>query len=180
MRKLLTLVIALVCCGQVIGQQSASPFPDSRMTVAGELEIVPVDEPCKYNVTLGGKIILTTDCEAESNPWSSMSIPTIHTHHKKAVRPFDQVVLLQMNMLGNACDGGPLLFLGLKKDQTYSLSEPIDFCGGKAPVVTWSSSRVTVRIPGGPPNRGSGYIPGETWVYQNGVVKKVRAAAKRR
>jgi hypothetical protein len=170
----------LVCSGQAIGQQSASPFPDSRMTVAGELEIIPLDETCKFNVALGGKVILTTDCEVESNPWASTPIPTIHSHHKTKVSPFDEVVLLQMNMLGNACDGGPLLFLGLKKDQTYAWSEPIDFCGGKAPVVTWGSSRVTVRIPGGPPNRGSGYIPGETWVYQNGAVKKVKSSPKRR
>jgi hypothetical protein len=150
------------------------------MTIAGELEIIPLDEPCKFNVSLGGKTILTTDCEAESNPWSSTPIPTVRTHHKTRVGPFAEVVLLQMGMLGNACDGGPLLFLGLKADHTYSVSEPIDFCGGKPPNVTWNSSRATVRIPGGPPNRGTGYIPGETWVYQNGVVKKLKSSTKRR
>jgi hypothetical protein len=180
MRKLLTLIFALVCCGQAVGQQSASPFADHLKTIAGELKIVSLVESCKFNVTLKGKVILTTDCDHESNPWSTTPIPAIHSYYKGGVSPFAEVVLIQMNMLGNACDGGPLLFLGLKADQTYSWSESIDFCGGAPPVVTWSSSRVTVLIPGGPPNRGTGYIPAETWVYENGHVKQAKHRMKLR
>jgi hypothetical protein len=162
-------------------EQASSVFADSLKTVAGELKIVALAESCKFNVTLNGKIVLRTDCDDEKNVWSSTPIPIIHTYYKSAgVRPFDEIVLLQMNMLGNACEGGPLLFLGLKGDKTFSLSERIDFCGGSPPVVTWSSSRVTVLIPGGPPNRGTGYIPAETWVYENGVVKQAKQNRRRR
>lgn len=158
-----------------------SVFDDDLKTIAGELKIVTLKESCKFNVTLDGKVILSTDCDDERNVWSSMPIPSIHTYYKsQGVRPFDEVVLLQMSMLGNACDGGPLLFLGLKRDQTFSLSERIDFCGGSPPVVSWSESRVRVLLPGGPPNRGTGYIPAETWDYENGLVKQVKQIRKRR
>ncbi|MBA3438276.1 MAG: hypothetical protein H0T92_00200 [Pyrinomonadaceae bacterium] len=140
-------------------EQSSSVFADSLKTIAGELKIIALNESCKFTVTLNDKVVLRTDCEDESNVWSSTPIPIIHTFYKSGgVQPFGEVVLLQMNMLGNACNGGPLLFLGLKEDKTFSLSESIDFCGGASPVVTWSDSKVTVLIPGGPPNRGTVYI----------------------
>lgn len=159
----------------------SSVFADSLTTVAGDLRIVAVKDLCKFKVTLDGKVILTTDCDDERNVWSTTPLPSIHTYYKsQGVRPFDEVVLLQMNMLGNACDGGPLLFLGLKKDKTWAWSKRIDFCGGSPPVVTWSNARVTVLIPGGPPNRGTGYIPAETWSYENGVVKRAKQNKRRR
>lgn len=160
--------------------QVPSVFDDSLKTIAGELKIAALKESCKFNLTLNGKVVLTTDCDDEKNVWSNTPIPSIHTYYKaQGVRPYDEVILLQMNMLGNACDGGPLLFLGIKRDRTFSLSESIDFCGGSSPVVTWSGSRVAVLIPGGPPNRGTGYIPAETWVYENGVVKESKGSAQK-
>ena len=89
--------------------QLAPVFDDRLETIAGELKIVALKDSCKFNLTLNGKVILSTDCDDESNVWSTTPIPGIHTYHKaQGVRPFDEVVLLQMNMLGNACDGGPL------------------------------------------------------------------------
>ena len=178
----LSFVLFVVFQASVAQAQAQVPsvFDDNLKTIAGELKIVALKESCKFNVTLNGKVVLRTDCDDERNTWSSTPIPSIHTYYKsQGVRPFDEVVLLQMNMLGNACDGGPLLFLGLKRDQTFSLSESIDFCGGSSPVVTWSESRVTVLIPGGPPNRGTGYIPAEIWRYEKGVVKRVRQTRSR-
>jgi hypothetical protein len=174
------LFVVLEASGASAQSQVSSVFDDSLNTIAGELRIVALKDSCKFNVTLNGQVVVTTDCDNESNVWSNTPIPSIHTYYKsQGVRPFDEVILLQMNMLGNACDGGPLLFLGLKSDKTFSLSGSIDFCGGSPPVVTWSNSRVTVLIPGGPPNRGTGYIPSETWVYENGVVKRVKPNKKR-
>jgi len=48
-------------------QAHASVFADSLKTVAGELKIVPLDQSCKFNVTLNGKVVLRTDCEDETN-----------------------------------------------------------------------------------------------------------------
>lgn len=126
-------------------ERPSSVFAASLQTIAGELKIVEIDQLCKFNVTLNGKVVLRTDCTDESNIWVSTPIPIIHTYYKSAgVRPFAEVVLLQMHMLGNACNGGSLLFVGLKEDRSFSLSESIGFCGGHPPVVTWSNSKVTV------------------------------------
>jgi len=160
--------------------QVPSVFDDNLKTIAGELKIVTLKDSCKFNVTLDGKVVLRTDCDDERNEWSTTPIPGIHTYYKaRGVHPFDEVVLLQMNMLGNACDGGPMIFLGLKKDQKFTLSKSIDFCGGSPPVVTWSEAKVTVLLPGGPPNRGAGYIPAETWIYERGVVKQLKGSAQK-
>ena len=151
---------------------------DSLHTIAGDLKIVEVKANCQFNVTLNDKVILKTDCDDESSTYYATPEPTIHTYYKSlvGVGDFEEVVLFQMQMLGNACDGGDLIFLGLKKNGTHSLSKSIDFCGGRPPVVTWGTDRVTVFIPGGPPNRGAGYIPSETWVYEKGRVTKLKKA----
>jgi hypothetical protein len=175
---LCTLLVVLEASGASAQAPASSVFDDSLKTISGELKIVALKDACKFNVTLNGKVVLRTDCENERNEWATTPIPSIHTYYKsQGVRPFDEVVLLQMGMLGNACDGGPLLFLGLKSDKTFSVSGSIDFCGGPPAVVTWSGSRVTVLIPGGPPNRGVGYIPAETWIYEKGIVKRLKGSA---
>jgi hypothetical protein len=149
---------------------------DSLHTIAGDLKILEIEAICKYQVLLNDKIILKTDCDDESNKYYATPEPTIHTYYKSfvAIGEFDEVVLLQMQMMGNACDGGDLIFLGLKKNGSYSLSNGIDFCGGRPPVITWGTDKVTVFIPGGPPNRGTGYIRSETWVYEKGQVRKLK------
>lgn len=167
----------------VSAQERKTAFSDSLKTIAGELEIVELIDNCKFNVTLNGKVVFKTDCEDESNEYQTEPIPAIHTFYKstyEAIAPFDEVVLLQQGMLGNACDGGSLLFLGLKRDGSFQLSKPIAFCGGRQPVITWGGNKVTVLIPGGPPNRGTGRIPPETWIYERGMVRRVANNKRRR
>ena len=85
-----------------------------------------------------------------------------------------------MHMLGNACNGGDLIFLGLKTDKSYLLSNSIEFCGGRQPDITWGQNKVTVFIPGGPPNRGTGYIPPETVIHQKGFATKLPAKGRKK
>ena len=162
--------------------QTSQVTKDSLHTIAGDLKIVEVKAFCRYNVTLNDKLILKTDCDDESTVFYATPEPTIHTYYKSLVGlgAFEEVVLFQMQMLGNACDGGDLIFLGLKKNGSYSLSNSIDFCGGRPPVIAWGTDRVTVFIPGGPPNRGTGYIPSETWVYEKGRATKQRPKGHRK
>jgi hypothetical protein len=46
-------------------EQTASVFADSLKIIAGELKIVALDQSCKFNVTLNGKVVLRTDCDDE-------------------------------------------------------------------------------------------------------------------
>jgi len=152
-------------------------------TVAGELKIVQLDDGelgNKFAVMLGENSILKTDGEKEGSRFFDFPVPNILRHFKNGVRPFDEVVLFQQNMWGNACDGGPLWFLGLNRNGSFVISSSVDFCGGREPIIREGANNVTIIIPGGPPNRGEGYIPGETWIYQNGEVKRVRKRNRRR
>lgn len=154
------------------------PAANDRLpTIAGELKIVELEAHCKYQVLLDEKVILKTDCHDESSEYYATPKPTIHTYYKPlaGLGNFEELILFQMQMLGNACDGGDLLFLGVRKNGTHLLSKPVPFCGGRQPVITWAPDKVTVFIPGGPPNRGKGYIRSETWVYERGSVKKLKA-----
>jgi len=164
----------------VSSAQTDAPIKDSLRTIAGDLKIVETKANCRYSVLLNEKVVLKTYCDDESTLYSATPEPTIHTYYKSlgGLGDFEEVVLFQMQMLGNACDGGDLIFLGLRKNGSYRLSDSIGFCGGRAPVITWGADKVTVFIPGGPPNRGQGYLPSETWVYGKGSV--TRRKAKRR
>lgn len=155
---------------------SGQTVRERLITVAGELKIIQLDEGelgNKYAVILDGNTILRTDADAEGSRFSDFPVPTILRHFKNGVPPYDEVILFQQNMWGNACNGGPLWFLGLKRDGSFSISTPIDFCGGRGPIIRASRDAIIVIIPGGPPNRGRGYVPRETWVYQNGEVKQM-------
>jgi hypothetical protein len=142
------------------------------------LTIKATEELCAYEVRLAGKLILKTNCNDDKDPYSGTPLPEIYSYFGDSLAPFDEVVLLQFNMLGNACNGGPLRFLGLKADGSFQLSNEIEFCGGKQPIITWGGDKAIVTLPGGPPNRGSGYIPSETWTYEGGKV--VRQPSTRR
>jgi len=171
-----SFVFLLIALTPAIALAQPAVTKDSVHTIAGELKIVEVKANCQFNLVLNDKVILKTDCDDESTRYYATPEPTIHTYYKslEGLGEFEEVVLLQMQMLGNACEGGDLIFLGLKKNGSFSLSNSIDFCGGRPPIITWGSDKVTVFIPGGPPNRGTGYIPSETWIYEKGRVTKLR------
>jgi hypothetical protein len=184
--KLLMLLAfaAFSYIAQAQPQSQSAPILKQRLvTVAGELKIFQLDEGLlgnKFAIKLNNDSILVTDGDNESGRFSGFPFPEIIKHIKTTVGPFDEVAIIQQNMWGNACDGGPIWFLGLKKDGSFSISTPVDHCGGPSPVIHSNSNRITLVIPGHPPNRGKGYIPAETWIYENGEVKQVKSASARR
>ena len=180
-RLRLALIFLIVSVPAAAAAQDAGRVKERLMTPAGEIRITQLDEGAlgnKFAVTLGDKSVLQTE-GGEEGPFSDSPVPTILKHFD-AVSPYDKVVVFQQNMWGNACDGGPIWFLGLKRDGSFNVSEPIDFCGGRPPTIARTDGRIVVTIPGGPPNRGRGYIPGETWVYENGRVRQLRQAKRPR
>jgi hypothetical protein len=140
------------------------PFPRVVSTVAGVLTIV---EPPGCGIMLGARAILVPGCQE--------SIEAVK-HFANGLMPFDEVVVLQEVSMGNACNGGPIWFLGLRRDGTFELSKPLDFCGGKDAVIRPEPGRITVFIPGGTPNRPvnpTDYIPSETWAFQQGQLAQL-------
>lgn len=175
--KCLSVVVLLTFVSTLSWSVNGQTLRKRLITVAGELKIAQLDEGelgNKYAVTLNENTILKTDGDKEEGSFSGFPIPTILQHFRSGVHPYDEVVLFQQNMWGNACNGGPLWFLGLNKNGSFFISKPIDFCGGHAPIIKSSGDAITVIIPGGPPNHGEGYISGESWIYQNGKVRQIR------
>lgn len=147
---------------------------DTLDTVAGQLAIVPLSDetlPWRFAVRLGDATLMTT---GKGGAFADYPKPAVLRHLTQPLPPFDQVVVLQQHMYGNACNGGPLWMLGLDRDGSHDVSEPIDFCGGKAPVIELDDDRLVITLPGGPRNRGAGTLPTETWIYQDGEVRQAQ------
>jgi hypothetical protein len=126
----------------------------------------------RYTVRLAGKTIFTTNAHDAKDPNMLGPMPTIFKVITPPTTPFDEVIMFQQNGPGNACYGYGFWFLGLKKDGSFSVSNPLPACGGPQPRVTATPQRVTVFFPAAPPNRGTGVLPSQTWTYENGEVRE--------
>jgi hypothetical protein len=156
----------------------ANPYETSLQTEAGVIQISQrKDVDYGYEVRLGGRVILKTNADGESDPYGGNFIPKIHTYFKRGLDDGKELVLLEFISGGNACPAGSLQFLVLGRDELPTLSNLVDAC--IPPVVTFDYNKVTLFFPRSPVIRGSGFIPAETWVYQNGTVRKRSAAQGR-
>jgi len=184
MKNSLPTTILLACfllpLNSVLAQQSERDiYEDSLVTEAGELEITKrADVEFGYQVTLDGRIIVRTNANDSGSVYSGNYIPKIHTYYKPGLENFEgEIVLLEFISGGNACPGGALQFLNLRRNELPRLSNLVDAC--IPPIVTWDYGKVTLFFPRSPVLRGTGFLPAETWIYQNGVAKKVNAASGR-
>ena len=148
---------------------SAETDPDEATldTVAGRLQIkrLPGAQGQEtFRIALQGAQLIRTGSGGE---FPDFPVPRVLKRYT-GIAPFDEVIVFQQNMHGNACDGGPLWILGLKRDGTYAISDPIDFCGGKSPQLSATREELKIVFPGGPLNRGEGTMPTETWRYRSG------------
>lgn len=145
-------------------------------TVAGRLDIEALPRGAhgdeSFRIALAGKELRRTGA---GGAFPDYPAPRILERYPQGIAPFDEVIVFQQDMRGNACNGGPLWMLGLKRDGSHAISDPIDFCGGKAPQLSATREQLTVVLPGGPLNRGEGEVPTETWRYRNGEVVRVPA-----
>lgn len=143
-------------------------------TVAGRLDIEALPRGAhgdeSFRIALAGKELRRTGAGGDFPDYPA---PRILERYPQGIAPFDEVIVFQQDMRGNACDGGPLWMLGLKRDGSYAISDPIDFCGGKAPQLSATREQLTIVMPGGPPNRGEGELPTETWRYRDGKVEQM-------
>jgi hypothetical protein len=176
----LLLTIAVISMAQEPNTPTLKAPPEEHIvTVAGELKIVQPDVGNwnRFAITLNNNVILKTNGEDETNSrFSDYPHPRILKHLRKKVPPFDEVVIFEQNMWGNACSGGPIWFLGLKKNGSFEISNDIDFCGlAGDPIIKEGLDKITIIVPA---NRGAGYIPAA--VYQNGVFSQIEAPVKRK
>ncbi len=151
----------------VLNISQAVTADDSIETIAGPLFLTvnKATNKCEYKIK--EQTILSFDCEYSYTP-------DVLGVFNGNFNEFTQLVVIQESPMGNACNGGPLHLIAFNKKTKPFIFKPIDFCGGKDPILKGDAKSVTITFPGGPPNRGEGYIPTETW-YFNGKISKQRA-----
>jgi hypothetical protein len=153
---------------------SQTPRAGPVDTVAGRIEISELpradDGRQAFRVTLAGRKLLRTGGGGKFEDFPS---PEILRRYPQGIAPFDEVLVFQQQMRGNACNGGPLWILGLRRDGSHEVSDPIDFCGGRDPELSATQEALTITLPGGPVNRGEGTIPTEAWRYRDGKLERI-------
>ncbi len=153
----------------------AATSPKTQVaTVAGRLDIEALpraeDGQDVFRIALAGKELRRTGGGAD---FPDFPVPRMLQTYPQGIAPFDETIVFQQDMRGNACNGGPLWILGLKRDGAYAISDPIDFCGGKSPQLSATRDELKIVLPGGPLNRGEGEVPTEVWKYRDGKIERV-------
>lgn len=174
-----TVFPAVDCAGRDDPLAAAEEIVERLDTAAGELTIGRQEpEPLAvWALRVGGELVRRFDARDEADDLAASPQPTVLRRFVSGVAPFDEVVVVQQHGGGNACDGGPLWLLGLRRDGSFSASPTIDVCGGREPRVERDGGRIRIEVPGGPPNRGEGWIPGETWLYEGGTLRRLAGGA---
>ena len=178
MRSWRVVLLAALAAAIALPTHAADP-PGSaviarRATVAGELTITRLGDDAfegPFRIELGGRPVIETD---NDKPVDGMPIPAILTSFRDGLAPYDEVVVLQQSTAGNACNGGPIWFLGLTRSGSFTISAPIDFCGGADPVIERRGAAIVLTFPGGPPNHGTEPVPTEVWEFANGKARQIR------
>jgi hypothetical protein len=153
---------------------SVAVAEDAVMTPGGLLVIRQLDEGflgSDFAVMLGKREVIRSKEGDEQTPFSNFPVPHLLKYVDKAIPPFEAVAVFQQFSWGNACNGGPIWFLGIHKDGTFTVSDPIDFCGGLSPKVTVTSEAVHVISPASDGKNESEPSPEKEWIFFQGKVK---------
>jgi hypothetical protein len=140
-------------------------------TVAGALEITPLEagDSDTHVVRLDGRELLRTGTGGE---FADFPLPHVLARFR-GVAPFDEVLVFQQQMYGNACNGGPLWILALRAGDAPVRTAAIDYCGGAAPILDASRAVLLVTLPGAP---ASGLVAGEApqrWEFRDGELRRL-------
>ncbi|MGC2236774.1 MAG: hypothetical protein WA584_11470 [Pyrinomonadaceae bacterium] len=163
-------LIALFVFLLLVSNSSAQERNYEMDTSAGKLSISSTSGELECVIKLGKKVISTYDCDTS---------PYVLKHVKSAISPFDEVIVFQNRMLGNACDGTDIFFLGINKNGSYKISDSIGYCGGPAPLVTVGANKITITFPRRRPNRGTGWLRKEVWEYKNGKIREIKQTKRK-
>jgi hypothetical protein len=128
-----------------------------------------------FRVTVGRSVVLTTDPAKSDGVFADFPIPDFIAHFSTPGLAAQDVIVVQQDATGNACDGGPLWLLILGKGRAPKLTPPIDWCGGPPPQVRAEGAKIVIRLPATPPSgqKGSGGVRGETWVFEAGRLRRI-------
>jgi hypothetical protein len=157
----------------------AAPFSSRQAATASGAAVVEArgapGPGQTFRVTVGRSVVLTTDPAKSDGVFADFPIPHFIAHFSTPGLAAQDVIVVQQDATGNACDGGPLWLLILGKARAPKLTRPIDWCGGPPPQVRAEGAKIVIRLPATPPGgqAGSGGVRGETWVFEAGRLRKI-------
>jgi hypothetical protein len=141
-------------------------------TPAGPLIIEQVNdqEPGReFKVCLAGQTVLHSKEGDAATAFPDFPEPVVIGYFREPIGPFDAVAVFQQFSSGNACNGGPIWFLGISRDGRFTRSEPIDACGGAAPQVTVNRGVIHLTLP-----QTGQASPAEEWIYSGRELVRTR------
>jgi hypothetical protein len=165
LKVIVTINIIFIASNIIYNASGAAAAGTTIDTVAGELTCIKDEIIMECITSLNKKTILHFDCEFALEP-------KVIGDFRGYLGTMDEVIVLQERLLGSACNGGPLHIIGLRKNKSYLVTGPLDFCGGKAPIIEHNNNSIFITFPSSPQNRGPGIILTEKWFYRNGELKK--------
>jgi hypothetical protein len=147
----------------------ASTIEEQRPTPSGPLVIEQVDEgPLgnEFYVQLATKTILHSKLGDVTTEFPAFPIPHLFKYFGEPISGFDAVAVFQQFNWGNACDGGPVWFLGISRDGNFKKSNSVEFCGPPETTVKHGIIHLIRSQPGQA-------LPPKEWIYSGGKLQKV-------
>nr|CBA33934.1 hypothetical protein Csp_B21510 [Curvibacter putative symbiont of Hydra magnipapillata] len=136
-------------------------------THGGELRYGKNETSGTCSISLSRRTLVQFDC-------ADAYLPELIFQSSQHAKEQGQVLVIQENPMGNACNGGPIYVIGITADGSTVTSPRIDFCGGKAPVFSEQKEGLRITFPGGGRNHGKGKTPDEVWHWSRGQLKKIK------
>ncbi len=143
-------------------------------TSAGDVEFVQTGNnysgtgAAEWQVKLKGKVLGKL-----SEPYDAIKIV-------KVIKDFEgkeNVVIFLGEMTGSAC-ASTYNLLAVRADGESYITEPIYNCA--APKLAQTSDKITLYFPRSPVMQGTGFVPAETWIYQNGKLRQQKSTKRGR
>ena len=166
------LLVLITFIGSTSGWPSSAATREEFATPGGPLVIEQLDDQPlgrEFAVRLAGQAVLYAKEGADGTAFPDFPQPKIVTYVGEPIGLFDAVVVFQQFSYGNACNGGPVWFLGVRRDGSYARSAPIDACGGAPPRVTVDRGVIHLTLQ---QNGLSSLV--EEWIYSGARQERIR------
>lgn len=143
MNKSILVVLCWLTMVITAHAQNSEPevFIQKNHAERGDLRIIQRDEGRvgnEFAVPSESRVVVQTGRVTGSSGFrfDDYPLPNVLLRRDKGVVPVDEAFFLQQRLWGNACDSGPVWFLGDASDGSYPLFEAINTCGGPPPFLS--------------------------------------------
>ncbi|MGY6274210.1 hypothetical protein [Methylomonas sp. MgM2] len=177
MKRLQGTMLAFFLGWASLGIASDGQYMENITTPGGTLIIRQLDQwllGAEFVVILGQHEVLHTEEGNNRRSFPDFPEPRVIAYVAKRMPPFSAVAVFQQFSWGNACNGGPIWFLGIREEGTFLVSDAIDYCGGPLPIISVTEDAVYVVLPASKLADGDKPISKRVWIFRQGKVQQVR------